>query len=427
MKVFFSVGEPSGDLHGANLIRELRSRDPHVQAVGYGGPLMAAAGCTLHEDLTKLAVMWFLRVILNIHKFLLLASRADRYFRHHKPDAVVLIDYPGFNWWIAKRAKAHGIPVFYYTPPQIWAWGSWRIKKMRKYVDHVLAALPFEARWFKEQGCNSTFVGHPFFDEVRRQDFDQEFIQHQKRQNGPLVAILPGSRTQEVEHNLQYFLLAAKRIRAAVPNVRFAVAAFKPYQAAKARDLIAASGLEIPVFTRKTPEIIHAAECCMAVSGSVSLELLYQTKPTVIQYWIPRYAYLVQERFRRVKYITLVNLLATDELYPQDLSPYDPNSADAYRAVFPEYLTWEDKSEQVARHITSWLLRPEEKEHLVSRLSQLKEQVAHGGASRTGAEYILKTLAERPRHVARPHFEPGPDWTGIGGQPARPKRHRRAA
>ena len=116
MTIFFSVGEPSGDVHGANLIRELRSRDPNLQAVGYGGPDMAAAGCVLHEELTKLAVMWFLRVILNIHKFLLLASRADRYFRHHKPDAVVLIDYPGFNWWIAKRAKAHKIPVFYYTP-----------------------------------------------------------------------------------------------------------------------------------------------------------------------------------------------------------------------------------------------------------------------------------------------------------------------
>ena len=110
---------------------------------------MAAAGCELHADLTALAVMWFLRVLLNIHKFLHLASRADRYFRHHRPDAVVLIDYPGFNWWIARRAKAHGIPVFYYCPPQIWAWASWRIKKMRRFVDHVLCALPFEETWFR--------------------------------------------------------------------------------------------------------------------------------------------------------------------------------------------------------------------------------------------------------------------------------------
>ncbi len=104
--IFFSVGEPSGDLHGANLIRQLQERCPDIQAVGYGGPKMAEAGCRLHADLTALAVMWFARVLVNLHKFLELASRADRYFRHHRPDAVVLIDYPGFNWWIARRAKA---------------------------------------------------------------------------------------------------------------------------------------------------------------------------------------------------------------------------------------------------------------------------------------------------------------------------------
>ena len=95
-----------------------------------------------------------------------LASLADRYFRHHRPDAVVLIDYPGFNWWIARRAKAHGIPVFYYAPPQIWAWASWRVKKMRRFVDHVLCSLPFEQEWFSRRGCHAVFVGHPYFDEV---------------------------------------------------------------------------------------------------------------------------------------------------------------------------------------------------------------------------------------------------------------------
>ena len=168
MKIFFSVGEPSADLHGANLMRAIHARRSDVEFVGYGGPLMAAAGCDLHCDLTALAVMWILRVLLNLHKFLDLASRADRYFRHQRPDAVVLIDYPGFNWWIAGRAKAHGIPVFYYTPPQIWAWGSWRVKKMRRFVDHVLCSLPFEEEWFRDRGCHATFVGHPYFDEVRR-------------------------------------------------------------------------------------------------------------------------------------------------------------------------------------------------------------------------------------------------------------------
>ena len=176
MKVFFSVGEPSGDLHGANLIRELRRHHPDCEFVGYGGPRMAAAGCHLHEDLTRLAVMWFARVLVNLHKFWALASRADRYFRHHRPDAVVLIDYPGFNWWIARRAKAHGIPVFYYGAPQLWAWAGWRIKKMRRYVDHGLCTLPFEETWYRDRGCNATFVGHPYFDQLRREAFDEKFL-----------------------------------------------------------------------------------------------------------------------------------------------------------------------------------------------------------------------------------------------------------
>src|ERR1044072_1451299 len=133
MKIFFSVGEPSGDLHGANLIRELRRLDPDCHCVGYGGPRMAAAGAQLYFDLTQVAVMWILRVLLNLHQFLWLLWRADRYFRDERPNAVVLIDCPGFNWWIARRAKARGIPVFYYGTPQVWAWASHRVRKMQRY------------------------------------------------------------------------------------------------------------------------------------------------------------------------------------------------------------------------------------------------------------------------------------------------------
>ena len=185
LTIFFSAGEPSGDLHGANLIRQLQARCPGLQAVGYGGPKMAEAGCQLHADLTALAVMWFARVLVNLHKFWGLVSRADRYFRHHRPDAVVLIDYPGFNWWIARRAKVHGIPVFYYTPPQIWAWARWRVKKMRRLVDHVLCSLPFEEAWLRRHGCNATFVGHPFFDEVRRYAVRRAVHRRASRPAGP--------------------------------------------------------------------------------------------------------------------------------------------------------------------------------------------------------------------------------------------------
>jgi lipid-A-disaccharide synthase len=124
MHIFLSAGEPSGDLHAANLIRSLRERRPDARFVGYGGPEMAAAGADVLFPLVDLAVMWFLRVLLNLHKFVGLVGRADRYFRDERPDAVVLIDYPGLHWWIARKAKKRGIPVFYYVPPQIWAWAA---------------------------------------------------------------------------------------------------------------------------------------------------------------------------------------------------------------------------------------------------------------------------------------------------------------
>lgn len=345
--------------------------------------------------------------LLNLHKFWNLVGRADRYFRHHRPDAVVLIDYPGFNWWIARRAKVHGIPVIYYTPPQIWSWASWRVKKMRRLVDHVLCSLPFEEPWFRRRGCNATFVGHPFFDEVRRQDYDQGFLQQHRARKGPLVVILPGSRTQEVRQNLQWFLKAAALVRAEVPEVRFAVAAFKPHQAELARRQVAASGLPIEVHVGKTPELMRLADCCMAVSGSVSLELLYHTTPTVILYWISRPAYFVQRCFRKVKYITLVNLLAADELFPEDLTPFDPSQPDADKVLFPEYLTCEDKSAKIAAHLVEWLSDPAKREARVAELARLKAKVGGGGASRRAAEYILNVLAARPVPIPRPHFIPG--------------------
>jgi len=406
LRIFFSAGEPSGDLHGANLIRRLRERYEQLEAVGYGGPEMAAAGCRLHADLTALAVMWFARVLVNLHKFWSLASLADRYFRHHRPDAVVLIDYPGFNWWIARRAKAHGIPVFYYCPPQIWSWARWRVKKMRRYVDHVLCALPFEQTWFARHGCNATFVGHPFFDDADRRPLDETFLRDQQALPGRLVTILPGSRTQEVEHNLMWFLKAAALIHREVPEVRFAIAAFKPHQAEMARRQAAASGLPVEVHVGRTPELVRLATCSMACSGSVSLELLYHLKPTVVLYRISRAAYVVQGFFRRVKYITLVNLLAGDALDDSDLSPYDPLGPGAENVPFPEYLTWEDKSAQIASHVVGWLTDEPARQRRVEQLARLKAKVARGGASSRAAEYILGVMAQRRTPVMRPHYLP---------------------
>jgi len=416
MKIFFSAGEPSGDLHAANLIRALRERSPDIECVGYGGPEMAKSGCELHYDLTSLAVMWILQVLLNICTFFWLVARASTYFRHHRPDAVVLVDYPGFNWWIAARAKAAGIPVFYYAPPQIWAWASWRIKKMRRFVDYVLCALPFEQTWFSERGCRATFVGHPFFDEVRRQQPDQAFMASQSMGRGPIVTLLPGSRTQEVALNLKTILKAAQYVRQAVPDVRFRIASFKPHQAEMARRMLRELNFEAEVHVGRTPELMRLATCTMAVSGSVSLELLHHRKPTVIVYQISPFGYWVQSIFRKVKYITLVNLLAARDPFDPDNTPYHPGQADAARIPFPEYLTCEDKSESIASHVVRWLKDDQERARVEQQLDELAEQVSAGGASRKAAGQIFTLLAERKhRRIPRPHFTPGMSVKSSGG------------
>ncbi len=401
MQIFFSVGEPSGDLHGANLIKALKQRNPDSQFVGYGGPRMAAAGCQLHADLTQLAVMWVAQVLLNIRKFLKLLADADQYFQTQRPDLVVLIDYPGFNWWIARKAKAQGIPVVYYGTPQLWAWAGWRVSKMRRFVDHVLCKLPFEEAWFRQRGCHATFVGHPYFDELNSQQLDQPFVDSQTRIANPLVTILPGSRTQEVKSNLAPFLRTAKKIQQQVPNARFAIAVYKPAQLPRVNRLVEQSGLEpqvdIEVHVGRTAELIHAARCCLACSGSVSLELLYHTKPSAILYQISKFGYFMQWMLRKVRYITLVNLLTADDPFAdQNAGIYDPRDPRDQHVLMPEYVTYADRTPELAAHVVDWLTNAALYAELQEKLNHLKAEVAQGGASQRAADYITTQVLDNP-------------------------------
>ena len=235
-------------------------------------------------------------------------------------------------------------------------------------------------------------MGHPFFDQLAAERHDEAFIRKQKSGDGPLVAILPGSRTQEVKSNFGYFLKAARLIHEQVPGVRFAVAAFKPSQAEIIRSRLRGCDLPIEVHVGRTPELMAAADCAMAVSGSVSLELLYHTTPTVILYHISPLAYFAQTFFRKVRYITLVNLLVTDDLFPKKVAVYDPTDPVDAKVLMPEYLTYKDKSGDVAAHIVEWLVDPAKRARRAAELETLKTQVGNGGASRRAAEYMLREL-----------------------------------
>jgi len=378
MRIFLSAGEPSGDLHGANLVRTLQQLHPSLECVGFGGEHMEAAGCKLLFPLCRFAVMWFLRVLVNLPAFANLLARADRYFRHHRPDAVVLIDYPGFNWWLARRAHFHGVPVFYFVPPQLWAWAGWRVGKMRRWVDHVLCNLPFEESWYQARGVQAHYVGHPYFDELPRQQLDGEFMNRQQAAARPVVALLPGSRTQEVQRNWPMILKAAQLIHAVRPDVRFLVACFRETHRQAVEESLHGQRLPMEICAGRTPEIIALARACIAVSGSVGLELLYHNKPSVVVYRIGSLDLRLCRLFKTSPFISLVNLLAEKEVYP-------------------EFLTDRCEAEAIAGKLLGWLNDPAAHAAACHELAALRRRVAAPGACARTARYILEVLGQQKR------------------------------
>ena len=394
MRIFFSVGEPSGDLHGANLIRRLKSRDSAIECVGLGGPKMQAAGCDLHFDLTSLAVMFLASVLKNIRLFFRLIAEADRYLETHQVDAVVLIDYAGFNWWIARKAKKHGIPVFFYGVPQVWAWAPWRIRKIQKLVDHVLCKLPFEAAWFEQRNCHATYVGHPYFDQLVHQEYDSAFAEKLLHSNKKLITLLPGSRNQEVKSVLPILLDTAKAVLQEDETCRFAIAFYNESQRQESSELIAQSNVAVEAYVGKTPELMRAAYACVACSGSVSLELLYHRKPTVIVFKVKRWVMVAQAFMLRIKFITLVNLIATKEIRRRNFRPYDPDDPKAESCVMPEYLTAGDPSQKVARRVLGWLQDVPSHAESGADLDRLAVRYAQPGATTRAADYLLRELCD---------------------------------
>lgn len=379
MEIFFSVGEPSGDQHAAHLIRELQSRSPDIRCTGLGGPQMQAAGCRLEYRLTDLAVMGFFRILPMLAEFRRVLKQADRYFAERKPDAVVLVDFPGFNWWVARRAKAAGIPVFYYVPPQIWAWASWRVERVRKFVDRVLCSLPFEPDWYAERGIDVDYVGHPFFDEVAEKALDEDFCTKQRQAGTRIVAILPGSRGHEVHQNFPDMLHLMGRWRQRHPAVRFLVANYKESHRDLCIELTRQFGKSLPIefHVNRTSEIIELAKCCLMVSGSVSLELLARSTPAVVTYRCSAVTAWLAKRLVSVKYISLPNLFVDREVFPEF---YHVGRSDA-------------KLREIETIVSNWIDEPALLDRKRRELEAMQSRFALRGATRKAADCILTRLA----------------------------------
>lgn len=390
MHIFFSVGEPSGDQHAAHLIGELRKRRPDVEISGYGGPLMERAGCRVLFRLTDLAVMFIWSVVPLLWRFFTLVRRAGRFFREERPDAVVLVDFPGFNWWIARQAKRAGIPVFYYLPPQLWAWGPWRVRKMRRFVDHILCGLPFEPKWYAERGLEACHVGHPFFDEVAEHPLDREFCEQWRTVAGDarIVGVLPGSRNKEVSRNWPLMVEVIRKLNAKHPRALFLVACYRPEHRDRCQALLRAAGcggLPVHFFVDRTPEIIETADCCLMVSGSVSLEMLARATPAVVLYRITRFTNLMKRLFLTIDSITLPNLMAG-------------------RPVFPEWVVWRSPrraAKDVTATLDGWLSDSASLSAAARELAAVRDELVRTGATPRTAEAILSRIDVPPTEAVR--------------------------
>jgi lipid-A-disaccharide synthase len=236
-------------------------------------------------------------------------------------------------------------------------------------------------------------VGHPYFDQLQQLLLDQRFLADQTGRPGELVTILPGSRTQEVLANLPSLLRAASHVQGQVPSVRFAIASYNERQAELARGLVRQAGVEAELWVGKTHELMQLATCCLACSGSVSLELLHFTKPTVILYRVPRFLYVIVKPLIQVRFITLVNLLASPQPFRDPRRPSDEQRARVEEMLMPEYPSYEDKSRELADRVVAWLTDDRQREACIAEMARLKERFAHPGASRRAAAYLLRHLS----------------------------------
>ncbi len=391
--IFFSVGEPSGDHHAADLIASLSKSDPELRFRGFGGPAMREAGLTLDLELTGHAVVGLLEVLPKLREFFRFVDQAEAVFAAGEVDAVVLVDFPGFNWHIAKRAKKYGIPVFYYCPPQLWAWAAWRIRKMKATVDHVLAVLPIEKTFFEGHGIPTTFVGHPFFDAVASKPLAEDHLgQLRDKSSGQhTVAVLPGSRTHEVHRNWPLMLAAIRRLAQKHPETRFAVAAYRQKHRLYCEDSLTLTDTALPIdfYEGATSEVIEHSNCAMMVSGSVSLEMMARETPAAVIYRVGRFLYAFGKCVIKVDSMTLPNLMEDPEA--------DSRADSRAERPFPEQVSVGNPARSIeflVRSVGRMIGEPAYLDSKREQLRRLKRRYATPGASQRAADCLRELLEE---------------------------------
>lgn len=371
MKLYIIAGEASGDLHGSNLIKELKRQEPSVEIRAWGGDLMQKAGANVVKHIRELAFMGFVEVLMNLSTILKNISFCKKDIELFQPDAIVLIDYPGFNLRIAKWAKARGIKVFYYISPQIWAWNQKRGWKIKKNVDEMFVILPFEQEFYKKFDFDVHFVGHPLLDAVQsfqktQPDFN-EFCEKNNLPNKPIVALLPGSRKQEVKKMLPIFLQV--------------VDSFKEYQfvlaAAPALDMDFYAPFltkkNVSVIGGKTYELLMQSKAALVSSGTATLETALFGVPEVVCYKGGGISVALARMLIKVKFISLVNLVMD-------------------REIVTELIQADLSKKNLIQELSKLLTDKNHQQQLASDYTELHTKLGGAGASELTANLMLKTL-----------------------------------
>jgi lipid-A-disaccharide synthase len=382
MKVMLSCGEPSGDLYAGALITQLRQLDPTAEVFGLGGECVAAAGGRLVADYRGLAVTGLTEVLPALPRLWATYRRLVRAAREERPAVFVAIDYSGFNLRLCRAVAALGIPVVYYISPQVWAWRRGRLRAMARFVTRALVIFPFEAELYREQGIPVTFVGHPLVDLAGPSVERDQFRAEQGLDDGtPTVAILPGSRPNEVRLILPDLVRAAERIARAVPAVQFVVARapnLPDRLLEPLRDLATATSRSVCVVEERTNDVLAAADVVLTASGTATLQTAIHERPMVVVYRLSTLTYLLGRRFVQVDAFGMVNLVAE-------------------RMIVPEFLQDGFTPEAVASEAVRFLTDEARAAATRADLREVRERLGGSGASRRAAEQVLAVAAaDRP-------------------------------
>ena len=371
MKIMLSAGETSGDLHGAALARELRALDPSIALIGFGGAEMAAAGVALRQNYTDYNVMGISAVLLNLRRIFALLDDLTHLMEEERPDVLVIIDYPDFNWRLAARAKERGIPVFSYIPPSAWAWRKGRAKSCAALADEIVAIFPHELPPYEAAGANISFVGNPLIDTVRAEMEPEEACRHFGiEENDVPILLMPGSRREEIERLLPPMLGAAEILQTRDPARCFFLPVAGGVDEQRIKEHLAASPVEVTLTHDARYALMKAARAAIAASGTVVMEAAVMGLPAVVLYRMSALSYFVGRLLVDVPRFSLPNILLGETFETELLQG----------AVQPE---------RIAAAMEPIIADGEARSYVTERLARAVEMLGEPHAARRVAEKII--------------------------------------